>query len=423
MPLISPHRTNFVALAAMLLAASATHAEPLTYRLTASTQDRCYDNSQARPCAAAGAAFHGQDAQAPGARHRYSLSQDGLSVRDAVSGLVWQQSPDSNGDGRIDAADKLTWAQARQRPAALNAMRFGGHDDWRLPSIKELYSLISFNGSDPAGGRQDPSRLTPFIDTRFFAFAYGQPTQGERLIDAQYASSTAYSAVNRWGGTKLFGVNFADGRIKGYDLVMPDGREKRFFVLCVRGNPDYGRNRFRALGDGTVSDLATGLMWLQADSGRGMDWATALAWVQGLNRQAHLGHRDWRLPTATELHSLVDYSRAPDSTGTAAIDPLFSVSSIRNEAGQADYPYYWTSSTHASADAGPAAVYIAFGRALGYMRGQWQDVHGAGAQRSDPKSGDPAQFPYGRGPQGDAIRIHNHVRAVRDSTSIKPTES
>ena len=41
------------------------------------------------------------------------------------------------------------------------------------------------------------------------------------------------------------------------------------------------------------------------------------------------------------------------------------------------------------------------------------DVHGAGAQRSDPKAGDPAMFPHGRGPQGDVIRIFNYVRLVR----------
>lgn len=32
------------------------------------------------------------------------------------------------------------------------------------------------------------------------------------------------------------------------------------------------------------------------------------------------------------------------------------------------------------------------------------------AQRSDPKTGDPALFPHGRGPQGDVIRIDNYVR-------------
>jgi hypothetical protein len=40
------------------------------------------------------------------------------------------------------------------------------------------------------------------------------------------------------------------------------------------------------------------------------------------------------------------------------------------------------------------------------------DVHSAGAQRSDPKAGDPNDWPYGHGPQGDEIRIYNLVRAV-----------
>jgi hypothetical protein len=58
-------------------------------------------------------------------------------------------------------------------------------------------------------------------------------------------------------------------------------------------------------------------------------------------------------------------------------------------------------------------VYVCFGRGLGYVNGVWQDVHGAGCQRSDPKAGDPGEYPYGHGPQGDAIRILNYVRLVR----------
>jgi hypothetical protein len=61
---------------------------------------------------------------------------------------------------------------------------------------------------------------------------------------------------------------------------------------------------------------------------------------------------------------------------------------------------------------------VAFGEALGWMQdpgGTYQllDVHGAGAQRSDPKTGDPADYPHGFGPQGDVIRIYNHARCVR----------
>ncbi len=74
-----------------------------------------------------------------------------------------------------------------------------------------------------------------------------------------------------------------------------------------------------------------------------------------------------------------------------------------------------------STDPGSFAAYIAFGEALGYMESppgsgiyQLLDVHGAGAQRSDPKSGNPADWPYGNGPQGDVVRIDNHVRCVRD---------
>ena len=59
------------------------------------------------------------------------------------------------------------------------------------------------------------------------------------------------------------------------------------------------------------------------------------------------------------------------------------------------------------------AAYISFGRALGHMEGHWMDVHGAGAQRSDPKEGDPSEYPIGHGPQGDAIRIYDHARCVR----------
>jgi len=94
---------------------------------------------------------------------------------------------------------------------------------------------------------------------------------------------------------------------------------------------------------------------------------------------------------------------------------------ITNEAGQTDFPFYWSGSTHAGSNGGgETADYIAFGRALGYMNNSWVDVHGAGAQRSDPKSGDASQFPQGRGPQGDAIRINNYVRLVRDG-NVKST--
>jgi hypothetical protein len=144
-----------------------------------------------------------------------------------------------------------------------------------------------------------------------------------------------------------------------------------------------------------------------------------------------------------ELQSIVDYTRAPETTQSAAINPLFTCTTFTNEAGQADYPCYWSATTHGGFMGGGAAMYVAFGRAAGWMSSRslaggppgagrqgaeageyrYVDVHGAGSQRSDPKAGDPAQFPHGRGPQGDVIRIYNHVRLVRGGDSVRRPET
>lgn len=253
--------------------------------------------------------------------------------------------------------------------------------------------------------------IVPFIDTDYFDFAYGDTSAGERIIDSQYASRTLY--VSTVDEELLFGVNFADGRIKGYRLTIM-GSDKTFFVICVRGNTDYGINNFVDNGNGTITDQATGLMWMQNDSGSGMFWEDALDYAESLS---FAGYDDWRLPDTKEQQSILDYTRSPDTTSSAAIDPVFGVTSITNEEDQTDYPYYWASTTHANwtATSGGSAAYVAFGRGLGYMDGGWRDVHGAGCQRSDPKIGDPDDYPTGHGPQGDAIRIYNYVRAVRDA--------
>lgn len=398
----------------------------ITYPVVDTGQNSCYDNYKEIPCPEPGEQFYGQDAQYKGNQPRYVDNGDG-TVTDLNTGLMWTKSPDLNGDGVIDANDKLTYEEAL---AMAENLTFAGYDDWRIPSIKELYSLIDFSGRDPS---PNSTKLVPFIDTDYFDFAYGDISAGERIIDAQFVSSTKYVSTTMNGIETVFGVNFADGRIKGYalknPLKRPDGSEKTFYVLFVRGNPEYGQNRFVDNGDGTVTDLATGLMWTKNDSGFGMTWEEALEWVQEKNAENYLGYNDWRLPNAKELQSIVDYTRSPDTTDSPAIDPIFECTPIINEANQTDYPYYWTSTTHASSDgSGKNAVYIAFGRALGWMKspsGKYvlMDVHGAGAQRSDPKTGNPDDYPHGRGPQGDVVRIYNFVRLVRGGVSDNYTYS
>ncbi|MCX6927474.1 MAG: DUF1566 domain-containing protein [Verrucomicrobia bacterium] len=114
----------------------------LPYPVVDTGQTKCYDNRNEIASPMPGQPFFGQDAHFSNRAPSYTLSTDGLTVRDNITDLTWQCSPDTDGNGVLNRADKLTLAQARALPAKLNASRFAGFDDWRLPSIKELYSLI-----------------------------------------------------------------------------------------------------------------------------------------------------------------------------------------------------------------------------------------------------------------------------------------
>jgi Protein of unknown function (DUF1566)/EF hand len=372
-----------------------TSQAQLSYPIVDTGQKRCYNAYREISYPENREAFYGQDAQYNGNQPSYKDNRNG-TVSDLVTGLMWQQNPGS----------KKTYSQA---VADARKCRVGGYKDWRLPTIKELYSLINFSGADI-----DPSSKTsstPFINTRYFKFNYGN-TKNERIIDSQYATSSKYVSTTMNGNPTMFGVNFADGRIKGY----PTYSRKKYYVIYVRGNKKYGKNNFKNNRNGTITDKATGLMWIQADSGKGLNWQQALKYAEN---SRFTGYSDWRLPNTKELQSIVDYKRSPNTSGTAAINPIFKVSSIKNEGGKKDFPFYWTSTTHKRKQSGDTAAYVSFGRALGWMKSRrtgrtsLMDVHGAGSQRSDPKSGNPARFPYGRGPQGDVIRIYNYVRLVR----------
>jgi len=377
------------------------------YPIVDTGQEVFYSDVREIPRPAEGDPFYGQDAQFTGHEPSYTDNGDG-TVTDNVTGLMWQQG-----------FEVMSYSEAVEYAAAST---LGGYDDWRVPTIKEMYSLIRFDGVDPSGRDMStvPRGAKPFIDIDYFAFQYG--ANGERVIDTQYLTTTIYTGRTMRNDRTVFGVNMADGRIKGYPMVDPRSRaDKVFSVKLVRGNPLYGQNRFADNNDGTVSDLATGLMWTKDDSMRAMNWEEALAWVQEMNRESYLGYSDWRLPDAKELHSILDYSRSPQATNSAAIDPVFKVSAIKDEGGEDNYPCFWSSTTHLSTHPGTSsAVYLCFGEALGFMRSPrssqtvLMDVHGAGAQRSDPKVGNAADYPRGRGPQGDVVRINHYVRMVRN---------
>jgi len=399
---------------------ASTSTEPgiNTYRIVGTGQSTFWNaqgNEISQP--AFGSLLLGQNAQNPGNNPSYKDNGDG-TITDLVSGLQWTKSLDLNGDGKINVSDQMSVGKALESASEVTV---GGYTDWRIPTLKEAYSLINFNGVDIGLASELPTSPKPYIDTRYFEFGYGDLTIGDRLIDAHIVTSTFYSGkVYKYLQT-MFGVNFADGRIKGYPTAigMNGITTPRFYIYYVRGSKNYGVNNFKDNKDGTVTDLATSLMWSQGDSLKGMDWPKALQWVQQKNRENYLGRSDWRLPDVKELQSIVDYTKSPSHTNSAAIDAIFISTEIINEAGQRDWPWYWSSTTHVETDprtgldSGKSSAYICFGRATGKQFGMWLDVHGAGAQRTDSKVIVTKQLMVGQAPQGDATRIANFVRLVR----------
>lgn len=365
----------------------------LPYPIVGTQQTMCYGLEGPIQRPSKGGAFFGQDANWELRVADYVDNNDG-TVTDRVTGLVWVKNM-----GR-----KMTLAEAQ---AAVAELRMKTGKEWRIPTIKELFSLSSYKGRV-----MGPDPVEPFIDTRYFDQPVGDTAVGERGIDAQTWSCTPCKGLTMGGDESQFGMNFVDGRIKAYPLRDPrSGQATRMYFRFVRGNPVYGLNDFVDNGDDTITDRATGLMWQKHDSGHGMDWTTALDFA---GNQKTAGHEDWRLPSVKELQSLVDYSVSFRKDRVPAISPLFICSRIRDPEGNEDVPYYWTGTTLQDGPSpGDQAAYVVFGTAMAMPGNRIVDAHGSGAVRCDPKT--PLKIGEERffGPQSDYRSGSNFVRCVR----------
>ncbi len=369
-------------------------------------QDKCYDDKNQIVCPEKWEAFYGQEAQLETNQPSFKDNGD-WTVSDLNTGLMWIK----------DASWKMDYYEWIKSSESFS---YAWYDDWRVPSIKELYSLMDFRWEDPNSELKSSEGLIPFVDTDYFGFKYGDISSWDRIIDSQWITTNIYKSKVMNGQECFFWVNFADGRIKCYPTVSK--KNNWYYLRYVRWDV-YWNNDFVDNWNWTILDKSNWLVWQQGDSEKWMDWKDALSYCEDLELD---WYKDWHLPNAKELQYIVDYSKSPDTTDSAAIDSMFKVSEIVNEAWEKDYPYYWTSTTHIKDRlAYDSAVYISFWRALWYMKDfwWWVDVHWAWAQRSDPKSWDASAYPTGHWPQWDAIRIKNYVRCVRNWAKVIEVDS
>lgn len=222
---------------------------------------------------------------------------DWAMVRDNVTGLIWEIKTD---DETIhDKDNTYSWQDAQSEFIdKLNNSHFGGYNDWRLPTIKELAFIVH------------RGRFYPAINTDHFP---------NTMSSTAYWSTTDYLTTNAWT------VSFRNGSVNNAS------KENLRHVRAVRNwQPS---SKLVDNGNGTVTDTSTGLMWQQLEGGP-QSWNAALSYCRELALGEYI---DWRLPNINELQSLVDYEKG-FSNDAPAID--------KNFFPNAAPTYYWTATTY-----------------------------------------------------------------------------
>ena len=304
-------------------------------------QSRCYDNVGPIPCPQSGEPFYGQDAQYLRQQPSYTkLDSNGNAlpqsaevwsmVHDTVTDLTWEVKSDD--DSLHDWGKSFYWCNSNIEDSgsceqssntenfinALNKIRFGGYDDWRLPTVKELTTLLN-------SGKREPA-----IDTSFFPFNSSDECEGCGIYNNRY-----WTSEHRFYRTNsVWIVEFEDG-----GNVHSSYKTDYARIRAVRGGREENTDRYIIPRDGTVTDVNTGLMWQQDTSvevgglsgNDNLDWEDALAYAEGMNRIQFSGHSNWRLPTRNELQTLMDYSLTYPSLNT----DIFPITTY----------FYWSSTT------------------------------------------------------------------------------
>lgn len=173
----------------------------------------------------------------------FTDNSDG-TITDNVTGLIWQKcsAGQANDSSCTGDQDILTWQEALDY---CNGLSLAGYNDWRLPNIKELYSILDTeNHKDPdwlglavypydgpyLGQVLSHNQRFPAIDEAFFpnvminSISWAGPP--EPTENRSWWSSTSDIAAPQ----SAWNTNFIDGKTYSLDKVSANYQTAR----CVR---------------------------------------------------------------------------------------------------------------------------------------------------------------------------------------------
>jgi hypothetical protein len=129
---------------------------------------------------------------------RFTLVLDGEAVRDATTGLVWEQRPDYVHD---------VWSASIER---CRSKTVGGLGGWRAPSVTELKGLLDLTQRDPALPKDHP-----FSNIKSAIYWTATPSPTDDIVAWQVSFFTGEAVTDQKSGTRrVWCVHDADAASK-----------------------------------------------------------------------------------------------------------------------------------------------------------------------------------------------------------------
>jgi hypothetical protein len=286
---------------------------------------------------------------------RFTDNADGTAT-DSLTGLIWLKD--------AGCMTPAVWATAlievNQLASGSCSLSDGSKTgQWRLPNLVELEGVIDVSASNPAltsgNSFTNVSNATYWSSTSYFGGQGGSPDAWAiRMNDGRYMNDSVTN-VKATSVNQVWAVRGTGGG----SIKLPATGMYVSFAAGDDGSVQSGvmapYPRFIDNGNGTVSDLLTGLLWLkQADCIQG-DWATSVAAVNtlasgqcGLSDGSAAGN--WRMPNRNEMQSLQDrmqnnLSQLLNQTAYNRDGSVFQAAILSSFISS---QYYWTSTTDAA---------------------------------------------------------------------------
>lgn len=328
-----------------------------TIELPRTGQNQCWDGAGALvPCVNTPGQDGAVRAGIEWPAQRFTNNGD-QTINDNLTGLQWTRDTVAPTTGSCVGGNYRLWEDALTYVSCLNSTNYLGHNDWRLPNINELTSMVNpsqIHGSTWLTGQGFINVLESY---------YWSNTS--YTFDTKYAwvamlNNATISSTEKTGSYSIWPVRAgvpgsgsislpATGQSLCYDH---DGNE----ITCAgsgqdgelkKGVPTVDSGRFINNGNQTVIDSYTGLTWPQDASmptvgtctGDAKIWSEAPNYVACLNSANYLGFNDWRLPNMRELMSLHDRGK---ESPTAFDHAGFNISAPSE---YSNTPIYWSSTS------------------------------------------------------------------------------